>query len=165
MLCMEHLCFSMPSHLSFLMQPLKLGPANWRMKLLALVTMEIVFLNGEQPYEWSLWVHLSKALKVQWKRSQIIVMYAINSLLKIYIYKLWFNGLGFRHDWINTYLGLHVLYVYSTQYPLGAILTGRQNSSKAGLTKVMYCDSTCSRSLPRSLMSRNTVEHTGKISH
>lgn len=35
-------------------------------------------------------------------------------------------------------------------------LTGKQNSSKAGFTKVMYCASTCSSSLPRSLMSRRT---------
>lgn len=35
-------------------------------------------------------------------------------------------------------------------------LTGKQNSSKAGLTNVMYWDRICSRSLPRSLMSRNT---------
>lgn len=35
-------------------------------------------------------------------------------------------------------------------------LTGRQNSSKAGFTKVMYWLSTCSSSLPRSLMSLRT---------
>lgn len=37
------------------------------------------------------------------------------------------------------------------------LLTGKQNSSKAGFTKVMYCDKICSRSLPRSLMSRSTA--------
>lgn len=36
------------------------------------------------------------------------------------------------------------------------ILTGRQNSSKAGLTNVVYCVRICSRSLPR-LMSRRTT--------
>jgi len=36
-------------------------------------------------------------------------------------------------------------------------LTGRQNSSKAGLTKVMYWLSTCSRSRPLSLMSLRTM--------
>ena len=35
-------------------------------------------------------------------------------------------------------------------------LTGKQNSSKAGFTKVMYWASTCSSSLPRSLMSLRT---------
>lgn len=35
-------------------------------------------------------------------------------------------------------------------------LTGRQNSSKAGLTNVVYCVRICSRSLPR-LMSRRTT--------
>lgn len=36
------------------------------------------------------------------------------------------------------------------------ILTGKQNSSKAGLTNVVYCVRICSRSLPR-LMSRRTA--------
>lgn len=36
-------------------------------------------------------------------------------------------------------------------------LTGKQNSSKAGLTKVVYCDRICSRSRPRA-MSRSTNE-------
>lgn len=36
-------------------------------------------------------------------------------------------------------------------------LTGKQNSSKAGFTNVMYWASTCSSSLPRSLMSLRTV--------
>lgn len=36
-------------------------------------------------------------------------------------------------------------------------LTGKQNSSKAGLTNVMYWDKICSRSLPLSLMSLNTI--------
>lgn len=35
-------------------------------------------------------------------------------------------------------------------------LTGKQNSSKAGLTNVVYCERICSRSLPR-LMSRRTA--------
>lgn len=34
--------------------------------------------------------------------------------------------------------------------------TGKQNSSNAGLTKFMYWLSTCSRSLPRSIISRGT---------
>ena len=34
--------------------------------------------------------------------------------------------------------------------------TGRQNSSNAGLTKVMYCARTLSKSRPRSVMSRST---------
>ena len=36
------------------------------------------------------------------------------------------------------------------------LLTGKQNSSKAGFTKVMYWASTCSSSRPRSLMSLKT---------
>lgn len=43
-------------------------------------------------------------------------------------------------------------------------LTGRQNSSKAGFTNVIYWLKTCSRSRPRSLMSRKTDrEKKGKI--
>lgn len=49
---------------------------------------------------------------------------------------------------------------------LAKALTGKQNSSKAGLTKVMYCVSTCSRSLPRSLMSLSTEKKkVQKIAH
>lgn len=39
-------------------------------------------------------------------------------------------------------------------------LTGKQNSSKAGLTNVVYCVRICSRSLPR-FMSRRTMRTTG----
>lgn len=44
--------------------------------------------------------------------------------------------------------GSHMCWLY--------VLTGRQNSSNAGFTNVMYCMRTLSRSRPRSLMSRST---------
>lgn len=40
------------------------------------------------------------------------------------------------------------------------LLTGRQNSSKAGLTNCVYCVNTCSSSRPRSCISLNTVTMT-----
>ena len=40
--------------------------------------------------------------------------------------------------------------------------TGRQNSSNAGLTRLMYCARTLSRSRPRSLISRSTENGTKK---
>lgn len=46
----------------------------------------------------------------------------------------------------------------SGQFSLrGQRLTGKQNSSKAGFTNVMYCDRICSSSRPRSLMSLSTA--------
>lgn len=52
----------------------------------------------------------------------------------------------FRDTSMQLDLVLHVEYA----------LTGRQNSSNAGLTKVMYCARMLSKSRPRSLISRST---------
>lgn len=52
---------------------------------------------------------------------------------------------------------LEVLFLISSQR---TTLTGRQNSSNAGLTNVMYWAKTLSKSRPRSLMSRSTERPT-----
>lgn len=69
-------------------------------------------------------------------------------------------GPGILRDWSgvkdSVCSGNLNLLFYIQQKQKRRQLTGKQNSSKAGLTNVMYCDKICSRSRPLSLMSLNT---------
>ena len=63
-----------------------------------------------------------------------------------------------RNNDISIFLSLHITMVLLDHVIQS--LTGRQNSSKAGLTNCVYCVNTCSSSRPRSCISLNTVTMT-----